>query len=332
MGSTRDRLRVPRGGTVGKDVSEAELRAAHCWEPEDSVPGDPVMTAFRRAIRYRSAQWREAKGYPIGTQPIAPQAGKPSRLVGSRLPLDFARETGATFLTPAARHAARARASYVEPNQSVDHQRLWADLLWSPAMAYNVFGDLAADMTRADRAVHKWWPDAPGVVSEVRFTHSPGWLDPSYLNSLRQLDAAFVLDLPDGTRGVIGVDIKYHEAAKSEIPRPENAARYLRVMEQSGAFGPDARNLVDRSILAVTWLEHLLVLSMIQHESGEWSWGRYVVVHAEGNTDYASICERYRSLLVDDSTFASLTLEQLLGARALSSRTTSALRKRYLPG
>jgi hypothetical protein len=289
------------------------------------------MTAFRRATRHRNAAWREAQGYPIGTQPIAPQAGKPSRPVGSRLPLDFARETGATFITRNARAAARTRAAYLEPNQSVDHQRLWADLLWSPAMAYNLFGDLAADVAHADRAVHTWWPDAPGTVRDVRFTHSPGWLDPSYLNSLRQLDAAFVLDLPDGTHGIIGVDIKYHEAAKSEIPRPENARRYSQVADRSGAFSREARVLVERSVLAVTWLEHLLVLSMLQHESRRWSWGRYVVVHPAGNTDFAGICERYRSLLVDDATFGSVTIEELLAVRALPPRTTSALRRRYIP-
>ena len=33
----------------------------------------------------------------------------------------------------------------------------------------------------------------------------------------------------------------------------------------------------------MTWLEHLLLLSMLQHPSGEWTWGRYVVVHPAGN-------------------------------------------------
>ena len=125
------------------------------------------MTAFRRAARYRAAQWREAKGHPIGSQPIVPREGKPSRHVGSHLALEFARETGATFLTKAALDAGRERVSHVEPNQSLDHQRLWADLLWSPTMAFNLFGDLAADTKRADRAVHTWWPDAPGVPAST---------------------------------------------------------------------------------------------------------------------------------------------------------------------
>jgi hypothetical protein len=318
---------------VSDPLSQEELEAAHCWDPEDQVQRRPAMTAFRRAARYHQARWREANGHPIGTQPIAPRPGAPARLVGSRLPLEYARETGATFVTPAALDAARARTSFVEPHQSFDHQRLWADLLWSPALAFNLFGDLAADAALADRAVHAWWPDVPGTVREVRFAHSPGRLDPSYLNSLRAWDAAFVLDLGEGTCGILAVDTNYHERAKGEIPKPENMRRYLEVAERSGVFAPGATDsLKGRSEVAVMWLEHLLLHSMLQHESGEWTWGRHVVVHPAGNTDMADLCDRYRALLADESTFASVTLEELLDRRALPAATVAALRDRYVPG
>jgi len=290
------------------------------------------MTDFRRRLRYHQARWRETKGHPIGTQPIAPRAGgKPARLVGSRLPLAYARETGANFLTRGALEAAKARTAIVEPHQSVDHQRVWADLLWSPALAFNLFGDLAADLALADRAVHSWWPDAPGTVSEVRFAHSPGWLDPAYLNSLRAFDAAFVLGRPDGTQGIVGVDTKYHEWTKPETPKPSNLSRYLEVAERSGAFAPGATDAVKgKNDLAVMWLEHLLLLSMLQHASGRWSWGRYVVVYPAGNSDFADACSRYAGLLSDRSTFSSVTLEQLLDAGALPPKTAKALRERYI--
>ena len=71
---------------------------------------------------------------------------------------------------------------------------------------------------------------------------------------------------------------------------------------------------------------------MPQHASGSWGWGRFVVVHPAGNLDVADGCARYRDLLVDQSTFSSVTLEELLGANALPGRTTAALSSRYLPG
>lgn len=304
-------------------MSRPELEAAHCWEAEDRVPGRPEMTEFRRCLRLHQARWREAHGHPIGSQPIVPKPGKETRPVGSRLPLDYARDTGANFLTSSALAAARARTAQVEPRQSFDHQRLWADLLWSPALGLNLFGDVDGD-----RFVTHWWPDAPGRVREIRFVHSPGWLDPAYLGSLRAFDAAFVLD----GGGIVAVDVKYHERAKPETPKPENLGRYLQVAERSGAFAPGtAESLAGRSALAVMWLEHLLLLSMPQHESGAWSWGRYVVVHPAGNTDIAGLCARYRALLEDDSTFMSITLEELLDAGVHARATAAALRERYVP-
>jgi hypothetical protein len=317
---------------VTEAPSQAELEAAHCWENDDRVPGRPEMTEFRQRLRLHQARWREANGHPIGSQPIVPREGKPSRPAGSRLPLDYARETGANFVTANALDAARARTSVVEPHQSFDHQRLWADLLWSPSLALNVFGDLAADLELADRAVHAWWPDAPGTVSDVRFAHSPGRLDPAYLNSLRAFDAAVVLDLADGTHGVIGVDVNYHEWAQPAIPKPRNLPRNLEVAERSGAFERGATDQVEgKSELCVTWLEHLLLLSMLQHASGSWRWGRYVVVHPAGNSDVAAVCDRYRGLLADEATFSSTTLEELLEAGAQPKATVAALRERYLP-
>jgi hypothetical protein len=306
-------------------IGRAELEAAYCWEADDNVPRRPAMTDFRRQLRLHQAQWREAHGHPIGSQPIKP-GGKGARPVGSRLPLDYARATGANFLTAGALEAARTRMSVTEPHQSIDHQRVWADLLWSPTLAFNLFGDLAPDLDAANRAVHTWWSDAPGAVVDVRFAHSPGRLDPAYLNSLRAFDTAFVLD-----RGIVGVDTKYHEWMKPEIPKPENLRRYLEVAERSGVFKKGVLDWVEgRSDFTVMWLEHLLLLSMLQHVSGTWTWGRYVVVHPAGNADVADACARYRNLLADQSTFSSMTLEELLDANVLRAGSTAAVRGRYL--
>jgi hypothetical protein len=188
-------------------------------------------------------------------------------------------------------------------------------------------------------AAHRWEPEdrVPGRPGMTEFRrrvriHQARWREAARLNSLRALDVAFVLDLGDGTRGVVGVDTKYHEWLKPETPKPGNLWRYLEVAERSGGFAEGAVDAVKgRSGLAEMWLEHLLLLSMPQHESGAWGWGRFVVVHPAGNSDIAGGCARYRDLLVDQSTFSSVTLEELLDAKVLPGRTTAALRSWYLP-
>jgi PD-(D/E)XK nuclease superfamily protein len=313
-------------------LSKEELEALHCWEAEDRVPRRPELTEFRRRLRYHQAEWREANGYPIGSQPIAPRSdGGPRRLVGSRLPLAWGTETGANFLTAGALDAARARASIIEPHQSFDHQRLWADLLSSVAMTFNLFGDLAADRVLADRAVHAWWPDVPGTVCDVRFAHSPGRLDPAWLGNLVAFDVGFVLDLGDRTQGIVGVMTAYHEVNRRQPPKPTRLPRYREITDKSGFFCPAAIDAVNGTELIHIWLRHLLVLSMLQHPSRAWRWGRLVVVHPAGNTDFADACSRYRALLVDQSTFGSTTVEELLDAGVVPTQTATALRDRYLP-
>jgi hypothetical protein len=314
------------------EPSRQELEAAHCWEPDDRVPGRPQMTAFRQRIRLHQARWREAQGHPIGTQPIVPRKGAATRLVGSRLPVPYAQETGANFLTAGALAAARARASNPEPHQRFDHQRLWADLLWSPTLAFNLFGDLAANLALADRAVHTWWPDAPGTVCEVRFAHSPGRFDPTYLGSLRSFDAAFVLDLGDGTNGILALDVNYHEHAKPATAKPAGRPLQRKIARRSGIFARGAIDAADKTDLLVTSLEHLLLLSMLHHKSRRWNWGRYIVVHPAGNTDLADMCTRYAELLTEHTTFGATTIEQLLEARALPPKTHAALSERYVAG
>ena len=107
--------------------------------------------------------------------------------------------------------------------------------------------------------------------------------------------------------------------------------RFVEIHDRSGAFESGAVDVLNPSRLSMIWLEHLLLLSMLQHESGRWTWGRYIVLHPEANTDIAHANDEYRKLLTDDATFTSATIEDLLAAKALAPRTAAALRRRYLP-
>jgi hypothetical protein len=95
-------------------------------------------------------------------------------------------------------------------------------------------------------------------------------------------------------------------------------------------FTADADAVVNGTELTVTWLVHLLVLSMLQHPNGEFTWGRFVLVHPESNTDYAELAARYGSVVADPSSYASITIEALLGSGALPAASVLALRDRYV--
>lgn len=155
--------------------------------------------------------------------------------------------------------------------------------------------------------------------------------DPSYLGNRSAFDVALLLDCPDGATGVIGIETKYHEALEPpRAPNAATAARYFEVAEGSGAFHPGAADVLIQSDLQQIWQDHLLLLSMLQHPSQSWRWGRFVLVYPERNRAYARAAERYRQLLADASTFSAITLETLLVPGGLEESVRMALRERYL--
>lgn len=268
-------------------------------------------------------------GYPIGAEPYA--GGEGSTPIGSRLALDFAKARGANFLTQASLTAARNRVATPERHQMLSEDRLWADLLSSMPLCFNLFGDLAAEPEQAARAIRAWWPSAPSGPVTVKFEHSPGRRDVSFLGNGSAFDVAFEIEQGSGAHAFIGVETKYHEHTKPEaVPRPDLLARYADVAERSGAFVDGWRAHLIGTDLQQIWQDHLLALSMLQHPSRRWSWGRFVLVYPSENPSFGRAAAAYRSVLRDASTFEARTIEDLLTyPSAIPPAARRAMNERY---
>jgi hypothetical protein len=309
--------------------TDEELQAAHCLATADGFGSDPEVVAFRRRLRLRQGRWRERQGHPIGDRVVNGHSLGP---LGSTLPDDFARETGANFITPAAHDAVLDRINAEQPGESIDQNRLFSNLLSSMPLCFNLFGELWADHNLATNAVRAWWPDSTGRVDAVRFEWSPGRDDWAYLGNRSAFDVAFDLALSGGRRGIIGVETKYHETAFAPTRPPRKLRHYASVTERSAVFREGAAARLAGSDLEQLWLDHLLLLSMLQHPSERWEWGRFVLVYPSENVSSRDAVERYQVELIDDATFQAVTLEQLLDAPgALPAEVVDKLRDRYLP-
>ena len=313
--------------TTDSDFHE-QLKRKKCWEKSDRVPGDAAMTRFRRQARLHQALWRARHDYPIGGQR---RKGGDRRPVGSRLELEGAIQHGWNFLTPNTRDAVAARLATPQPEQMLDEERLWSDLLSSMPMCFNLFGELWNDRTLATSALRAWGVDAPGEVDRINFEWSPGRLDRDYLHNKSAFDAAFILRLPNAEKGVVGVEAKYHEAAvREKPPRGDKLLRYAEVTEHSGIFKWNWPEHLIGTNLQQLWLDHLLALSMKQHPSHGWSWVQFLLVYPERNVSFARAANSYRDVLENDESFQSLTLEQLLDAGVFPDALGKSLRERYL--
>lgn len=308
-----------------------ELKEASCWFAVDQVPKRPDVTEFKRRARWQQSWWRETAGLDIGQHfSGTPRVGRNN---GSRIALTSARATGANFLSDSIRSGVKERLAKRQEHETLDEDRLWSDLLSSMPMCFNLFGE-ATDPHRLSAAADVLWPGHPGQPAALRFEWSPGRRDELYLANRSAFDVALELDLGDGRRGVIGVETKYHEDIKAEpAPNPTSRLpRYLQVAKTSGVFRHGWEVDVIGTDLQQIWLDHLLVLSMLQHPTAGWAVGMFVVVFPAANPSVAAAVERYRSVLVnpDESAFRAVTVEDLLDAHIHTPSTEASFRDRYL--
>lgn len=260
---------------------------------------------FQRRARLLQALWREERGLPIGER----RAGIP---LGSRLPKDFAKETGVNLMTPNALTAARREVAAVRAGsgQKIDEDRLWANLLSSQPLAFSLFADLANDPVLATRVLQRLWPERVAAVTRIAFEYSPGRSSPKFTADRTAFDVYVEHATPKGGRGFIGIEVKYHEGLGDEPA--EHRPRYDEVTKQMGCFKPDLVMGLRRKPIEQVWRDHMLAGSMLLDTTAGWETGLYVFLHPEDNEPCRAAAQLYREYLSHERTFDSLTLEKIV--------------------
>jgi len=287
------------------------------------VAGD---VRWQRELRRRQSAWREAQGYPIGLH-----KGRP---LGSRLAMPDAETNLWNFVTPGIRDLVRreyaANQGAVTNRKLMQAPRLFDDLLSSQPLVFNLFGELTLDLDRATVAARRLWPDRVDTVTGIEFEWSPGRGDATYLNNGTAADVAFFHTIPQGGRGLIFVETKYHE----DLRVKNNAvnARHIDVAAMSRAFRPEALPILRTGKLQQLWFDHLLVHATLQAHRLDGA--LFVVVYPEINERCRDAIAQYRLTLEPSaaSTFDSRTLEEVVPAveEAVGGGWGAAFRGRYL--
>lgn len=278
---------------------------------------------FQRRARLLQAMWREARGLPAGER----RAGAP---LGSRLPLAFAKAELANFLTPNIRRSVRdcIEAKAAGSGQLVDEDRLYANLLSSQPLCFNLFGELQSDLELASAVCAGLWPDRVRAVTSIRFEHSPGRSDMAYTGDRSAFDVFIEHALPQREgRGFIGIEVKYHENLK--VAAAGHRPRYDEVAKAMGCFSEDKLPALRLPPLEQIWRDHLLAGAMLA--TGEWASGLYVFLYPEDNVHCARGVASYFDCLAKRETFAAVTLERLVEEieRHTDALWVSELRDRY---
>lgn len=224
-----------------------------------SDPRLSVASDSRQTARYRLLQsWYREQVLEADYGEYCAKIG--SRPLGSLLGLqDVVARPGLNFLTDTAARYALERAEVVQASGgAIDKARLARNMLSSLPMTFSIFGELRA---REDRGldVVRAFLDPHAVAVEVMECAWRPAVD--VLGDRSGFDAAVITRREDGSRHLVGVEVKYTEQFNRTI---YNSDGYRRVHEYSGWFHPGTARPLLSPATNQLWRTSLLAAACTQ--------------------------------------------------------------------
>jgi hypothetical protein len=225
-----------------------------------SDPRLSVASDSRRTARYRLLQsWYREQVLNAEYGDYRVNGG--TRPLGSLLALrDVVDRPGLNFLSREASKYALERADLVQASGgTVDKARLARNMLSSMPMTFSIFGELRA---RADRGldVVRAFLDPHAVDVEVMECIWRPAVD--VLGDRSAFDAAVITQRADGSRHLLGIEVKYTEQFNRTI---YNSDGYRQVHEYSGWFHPGTARPLLGPATNQLWRTSLLAAACASH-------------------------------------------------------------------
>lgn len=295
---------------------EAVAREHHAWEPATDT------SSFRRRTRLLQAMWRAEQGLPIGSTH--------GKLRGTVVAMPFAEDTLAAFLTPTIREVVRREV--LDPRSSRDKlfgkPRIFNNLLSSQPLCFNLFGELAEDLSLATAVLSELTGGMVRRVTNIDFEYSPGRGDVRFTGDRSAFDVFVRYTTAAGGRGFVGIEVKYHESLGDK--EAEHRSRYDEIAAALGVFRSERLADLRRRPLQQIWRDHLLAGAL--KAAGGYDEGLFVFLFPKDNGRCQEAVRRYRACLVADAGFAAWTLEECVAAlrRRSEKAWVEAFYDRYL--
>ena len=261
---------------------------------------------FQRSARILQSMWRVEHGYEIGEV----KSKNDSRFLGSRLPMPWAQETLANYLSDTIKDVVREEV--INPEKSKDKlygkPRIFNDLLSSQPLCFNLFAELKRDLPLATAVMRTLTNDLVDSVTDIDFEWSPGRADSRLTGDRSAFDVYVSFSFAENKKGFIGIEVKYHENLIG-VASPHRD-RYDQIADQMSCFKESKRGDLKAQPLQQIWRDHLL--AGIHRMADGFDEGFFVFLYPEGNTHCSSAVADYKKCLTNTTTFRSWTVELVL--------------------
>lgn len=260
--------------------------------------------SFQPRARLLQSIWREEQGYEPTTY-----RGK---VRGARLPMPWAKETLANYLTDTIRDVVRAEV--LDPEQAAGklygQPRIFNNLLSSQPLCFNLFGELQQDLELATEVFRTLSDGRIDQVTAIAFEYSPGRGDARYTGDSSAFDVFVRYRTSEGGEGFAGIEVKYHENLK--VKPAALSTRHRDIARWMGCFDEETFERLAACPLEQIWRDHLLAGAMLQADG--LNDGFFVFLAPEDNEYCREAVADYRECLTDEGTFESWTLEGVVEA------------------
>ncbi len=257
---------------------------------------------FQRKARIMQSLWREEMGLPLGKHG--------DKLLGSRLPTNFATTTLANYLTDTIRAIVTQELEHPDqPGKLYAKPRIYNDLLSSQPLCFNLFGELTKDLPLLSSVIRKLTNGRFHEVTSIRFEHSPGRSDTRFTGDRSAFDVFLECQTSAGEKGFLGIEVKYHENLRTSKEDLKVAQK-----ERLQAIGMSMNCFVDVTNPALftpplhqIWRDNLLMGSLLQ--AGNYQDGAFVFLYPQGNTFCQKAVIAYQRLLSTEDYFYPWTIQ-----------------------
>ena len=263
---------------------------------------------FSSKARLLQSIWRTEKGFDF-------------EKYGNFLKVDFAKQTGANYLTDSIFKIVKNEVENAKTQGKViSEPRIWNNLLSSQPLAFNLFGELKLNGLLATKVFKELYPDL-GIdkITNIKFEHSPGRKDLKYTGDSSAFDVFVEYLTISGQLSFLGIEVKYAEHLKDNPS--SHKARYEEISKESGFFDlSQLENLKERPIQQI-WRDHLLTLSLFISNK-DYFRGDFIYLFPSENLECLNAIDKYeRTFLPNrENYFKPLTIEKIVGLLKEKSR------------
>ena len=194
---------------------------------------------------------------------------------------------------------------------------LYSNMLRSEHIPFNLFIPLRSDPEYGVKVFNESMDGQIKSIDRIEIEYAPPNIE-RYLNDKTSFDCYIEYTHIDGSKGIIGIEVKFTEHEYKLKPDSTEEKRvknknsiYYRISNVCNLYKPEAINLLPEDRFRQVWRNQLLGESILINDSDRFRHFTSITIFPEGNTHFRDVSKEYLSLLnTKEKKFIAITFEQ----------------------